>query len=103
MNAVLEEEIEDLAEKLQVLQRNSGIKDDEFKKCSSNFDKKVCHLQRRLEKLGGLSDDKPSHELQELAESRLNMNMMNQEIDKHNCVSDSRNQNKPTDVRLFAF
>lgn len=83
MNAVLEEEIEDLAEKLEVLQRNSGIKDKEFKKCSSNFDKQVCHLQRRLEKLGGLSDDK---EFQE-------------EIDKQNCVSDSRNQNKAIDVR----
>lgn len=90
MNAVLEEEIEDLAEKLEVLQRNSGIKDKEFKKCSSNFDKQVCHLQRRLEKLGGLSDDK---EFQETSSN------MNQEIDKQNCVSDSRNQNKAIDVR----
>lgn len=84
MNAVLGEEIEDLAEKLEVLQRNSGIKDKEFKKCSSNFDKQVCHLQRRLEKLGGLSDDK------EFQESSSN---------KQNCVSDSRNQNKAIDVR----
>lgn len=102
VNAVLEAEIEDLAEKLEVLHRNSGIKDNEFKKCSRNFDKQVCHLQRRLEKLGGLSDDQRAQEFQELMESRVNMNMnMNQEIDKQSSVSDPRNHNKSTDTELL--
>lgn len=52
---VIEEEIEDLEEKLEELQRSSGIKDFEVQQ-SSNFDKKASLLQRRLEKLGGLSD-----------------------------------------------
>nr|GMD12920.1 putative WEB family protein At1g65010, chloroplastic isoform X1 [Ipomoea batatas] len=59
-NAILEQEIEDLEEKLDELKRssNKNNRDFEIKKCSSNFDKQACLLQRRLEKLGGLSDEK---------------------------------------------
>ncbi|XP_019163430.1 PREDICTED: myosin heavy chain, clone 203 isoform X2 [Ipomoea nil] len=59
-NAILEEEIEDLEEKLDELKRSSkkNNRDFEITKCSSNFDKQASLLQRRLEKLGGLSDQK---------------------------------------------
>lgn len=72
MNSVLEEDIEDLAEKLEKLQRSSGTKDFEVKKCS-NFDKQTSLLQRRLEKLGGMSD-KCVKEIQEIAEASLSIN-----------------------------
>lgn len=72
MSTVLEEEIEDLAEKLEKLQRSSDAKDFEVKKCS-NFDKQTSLLQRRLEKLGGISD-KCVKEIQEIAEASLSIN-----------------------------
>ncbi|KAI7750171.1 hypothetical protein M8C21_019305 [Ambrosia artemisiifolia] len=57
MEAVLEEEMRELAEKLEELQSSyNGRKDSELLKCK-NFDKKALCLQRRLEKLGGLTDD----------------------------------------------
>ena len=72
VNSVLEEEIKDLAEKLEKLQRCSGNKDFEVKKCS-NFDKQTSLLQRRLEKLGGMSD-KCVKEIQEIAEASSSIN-----------------------------
>ncbi|KZV52340.1 hypothetical protein F511_34698 [Dorcoceras hygrometricum] len=62
--AVLEEEIEDLEEKIEELRKESRIK---VKNCS-NFDKKACILQSKLEKLGSLTQERCSMELQELAE-----------------------------------
>ncbi|KAJ0476734.1 hypothetical protein HanHA300_Chr13g0480611 [Helianthus annuus] len=57
MEVVLEEEMRELAEKLEELQSSyNGRKDRELLKCK-NFDKKALRLQRRLEKLGGLTDD----------------------------------------------
>ncbi|KAM0045942.1 hypothetical protein Hdeb2414_s0009g00309911 [Helianthus debilis subsp. tardiflorus] len=57
MEVVLEEEMRELAEKLEELQSSyNGRKDRELLKCK-NFDKKALCLQRRLEKLGGLTDD----------------------------------------------
>ncbi|XP_015166077.1 calponin homology domain-containing protein DDB_G0272472 [Solanum tuberosum] len=87
VNAVLEEEIEDLAEKLEELKKSCKNKDVEVRHCS-NFDKKACHLQKRLEKLGGLTDEKALKELQQLAEST-------NEIDK-----ETKN-NTSTDVELL--
>ncbi|KAL9169142.1 hypothetical protein ABFS82_04G060000 [Erythranthe guttata] len=55
--AVLEEEIEVLADKLNELQKIPTNKDSQIRNLSNNFDKKACVLQRRLEKLGGLSDE----------------------------------------------
>ncbi|KAF5197562.1 myosin-like protein [Thalictrum thalictroides] len=70
--SVLEEEIGDLEEKLKELQRNSGVRDFEFRKCS-NFDKEASVLQRRLEKLGEglLSEEKCVKEIREMAEASL--------------------------------
>ncbi|XP_073311098.1 uncharacterized protein [Primulina huaijiensis] len=67
--AVLEEEIEDLEEKIEELRKESRIK---VKNCS-NFDKKACILQSRLEKFGSLSLESCSKELQELAEPSLSI------------------------------
>lgn len=49
-NAVLEEEIEDLEEKLEGLQKTLRIKDSQTAKCS-NFDKKYWILQQKLGEL----------------------------------------------------
>ncbi|XP_075493339.1 uncharacterized protein LOC142531161 isoform X1 [Primulina tabacum] len=67
--AVLEEEIEDLEEKIEELRKESRIK---VKNCS-NFDKKACILQSRLEKFGSLYLESCSKELQELAEPSLSI------------------------------
>ncbi|KAG8370973.1 hypothetical protein BUALT_Bualt13G0038900 [Buddleja alternifolia] len=68
VNAVLEEEIEGLAEKLEEVRKSSSIKDNEARKGSS-FDRKSCLLQHQLQKHGGLSDMSCVKEFQELSES----------------------------------
>ena len=70
---VLEEQINDLVEKIEKLQKRSGVKDLEVKKCS-NFDKQVSLLQRRLEKFGGISDEEICvKEIREMAEASLSI------------------------------
>ncbi|PIA48439.1 hypothetical protein AQUCO_01400791v1 [Aquilegia coerulea] len=71
-SSVLEEEIGDLEDKLKELQRNSGVRDFEFRKCS-NFDKEASLLQKRLEKLGEglLSEEKCVKEIRQMAEASL--------------------------------
>ncbi|KAI8526188.1 hypothetical protein RHMOL_Rhmol13G0289500 [Rhododendron molle] len=91
-NVVIEEEIEDLEEKLEELQRSSGIKDFEVQQ-SSNFDKKASLLQRRLEKLGGLSDGKRVKEIREMAESSFSINTKGENNDNR---SDNRFTDEPT-------
>ncbi|CAI9774503.1 unnamed protein product [Fraxinus pennsylvanica] len=82
VSAVLEEEIEDLAEKLEELTKSFTAKGREFRNCS-NFDKKACVLQRRLEKLGGLLDDNSAKESQELTETSSSITTC------HNIVQES--------------
>ncbi|XP_075093496.1 uncharacterized protein LOC107797394 isoform X1 [Nicotiana tabacum] len=96
VNAVLEEEIEDLAEKLEELKKSCKSKDVEVRHCS-NFDKKACLLQKRLEKLGGLTDEKTLKELQQLA------HQSNNELDKESCASsgNDKSNNTPTDVEVL--
>ncbi|XP_057954110.1 uncharacterized protein LOC131148426 [Malania oleifera] len=73
-SAVLKEEIEELAKKLQEVQQSSRVRDFEVPKCS-NFDKKTFLLQRRLEKLRGVSGDKCVKGLREMAEASLSINV----------------------------
>lgn len=87
----MEEEIEDLAEKIDELQKSSRLKESEVGNYS-NFDKKACLLQRRLEKLGVLSNE---NGVDELADSCFPINMKRHDIANENRVSD----NKSTDVR----
>ncbi|GFZ18164.1 myosin-like protein [Actinidia rufa] len=94
-NAVLEEEIGDLEDKLEELQRSSGIKDFEVQH-STNFDKKACLLQRRLEKLGGLADEKCMTEMRVMAEASFSINK-NDKIKDKNLDSDHKSNNKFTD------
>ncbi|CAA3013540.1 Hypothetical predicted protein [Olea europaea subsp. europaea] len=96
VSAVLEEEIEDLAEKLEELTKSSKAKGHEFRNCS-NFDKKVCVLQRRLEKLGGLSDDNSAKELQELAESSSSITTCHDIVQESSALSQI-SKNKSTNV-----
>ena len=53
---VLEDEINDLAQKLERLRRGSRDKQIELKK-SSNFDKQASLLQKKLEKIGEDTDE----------------------------------------------
>lgn len=69
---VLDEEIQELIEKLERLQRRSGVKDLEGRKCS-NLDRQVSILRRRLEKFGGESDEICVKEIQEMAEASLSI------------------------------
>ncbi|CAK9314206.1 unnamed protein product [Citrullus colocynthis] len=56
MKMVLEDEINELAQKLERLRRGSRDKQTELRKCS-NFDKQASLLQRKLEKIGEDSDE----------------------------------------------
>ncbi|CAK7331084.1 unnamed protein product [Dovyalis caffra] len=64
--------LDELIEKLEKLQRRSGVKDLEGRKCS-NLDRQVSLLQRRLEKFGGESDEICVKEIQEMAEASLSI------------------------------
>ncbi|XVF47372.1 hypothetical protein PTKIN_Ptkin03bG0103800 [Pterospermum kingtungense] len=86
---VLEERINNLMEKLEKLQKRSGVKDLQLKKCS-NFDKQVCFLQRRLEKFGGIFDEEICvKEIREMAEASLSIKMSSDGDEKFvsNCNS----------------
>ncbi|MCL7035645.1 hypothetical protein MKW94_010746 [Papaver nudicaule] len=74
VDSVLEEEIDELEEKLNDLHRKSGVSDIEIRKCD-NFDLKASVLQRRLEKLE--FEDKYVKEIQQMAESSLTINPNN--------------------------
>ncbi|XP_058733664.1 uncharacterized protein LOC131605308 [Vicia villosa] len=66
IDMVLDEEIHELTEKLQKLQKRSTVKDSERRKSNKNFDKQVSVLQRRLEKIGGPSDGIYLREFEEM-------------------------------------
>ncbi|XP_050370373.1 uncharacterized protein LOC126788426 isoform X2 [Argentina anserina] len=69
---VLEEEIHQLVQKLEKLQRNLGAKGMVGRKCG-NFDKQAYLLARRLEKFRGTSDEICVKEIQEMAEASLSI------------------------------
>ncbi|XP_011025550.1 PREDICTED: myosin-8-like isoform X2 [Populus euphratica] len=69
---VLDEEIQKLVEKLEKLQRRSGVKDLEGRKCS-NLDRHVSLLQRGLKNFGGESDEICVKEIQEVAEASMSI------------------------------
>ena len=73
IDMVLDEEIRELTEKLQKLQKISGVKDSEGTRKNRNFDKRVSALQRRLEKIGGSSDEIYLREFQEMANISLSV------------------------------
>ncbi|GMH00036.1 hypothetical protein Nepgr_001875 [Nepenthes gracilis] len=58
VNAVFEEEIEELAKKLVELQRSSRLRDVGGLQNCSKFEKQASHLQKKLEKLGTFADEK---------------------------------------------
>ncbi|KAF8396146.1 hypothetical protein HHK36_017759 [Tetracentron sinense] len=97
VGVMLEEEIEDLTEKLEELQRSSGVRDFEVRKCS-NFDKQASVLQRRLEKLGGISEEKCVKEIQEMAEASLKIRTTCKFDESF--ISD-RKSNRFTDVEIL--
>lgn len=72
MKMVAEEEIQQLAEKLEKMRRNLERKDLEARKCS-NFDKQASLLRRRLEIFRGTSDKICVKEIREMAEMSLSI------------------------------
>lgn len=83
---VLEEEIIELADKLEKLQRRSRNREVDVQKCC-NFDKQASLLQRRLQKFAGESDEICVKEIQEMAEASLSSNTASG--NKENFVSNS--------------
>lgn len=73
IDMVLDEEIHQLTQKLQKLQKRSGAKDSEATRNNRNFDKQVSVLQRRLEKIGGSSDEIYLREFQEMENISLSI------------------------------
>nr|XP_043623254.1 myosin heavy chain, embryonic smooth muscle isoform [Erigeron canadensis] len=93
MEVVLEEEIKELAEKLEELQTSyNESEDQELRKCK-NFDKKASCLQRRLERLGGLTDDDCSNK--EMKKES------NGEVNEDGLFLNVKSQNKSTDVETL--
>ncbi|KAE8691685.1 hypothetical protein F3Y22_tig00110885pilonHSYRG00074 [Hibiscus syriacus] len=83
--ALLDEQINELIEKIEKLQKRSGVQDLEVKKCS-NFDKKISSLQRQLEKSGfkGISDEERCvKEIRQMAEASLSIKTISED-DDHN-------------------
>ncbi|KAI4344968.1 hypothetical protein L6164_012140 [Bauhinia variegata] len=70
VDKVLEEEIQELTEKLEKLQRRSEFRDLEGRR-NGNLDRQVSVLRRRLEKIGGSSDEIYVREIQEIAEASI--------------------------------
>ncbi|KAL7202498.1 hypothetical protein ACSBR1_034049 [Camellia fascicularis] len=95
--AVLEEEIEDLEDKLGELQRSSRTKDLKVQH-SNNFDEKASLLQRRLANLGQLWDEKCVKEMREMAEASFSINVKHQITDQSFAAARKSN-NKFTDVQ----
>lgn len=68
----MEEEIQELIEKLEKLQRSLGVRDFDVRKYS-NFDKQASLIRRRLEKFGATPDEGYVKEIRELAEASLSV------------------------------
>lgn len=69
---VVEEEIQQLAEKLEKMRRNLERKDSESRNYN-NFDRQAALLRRRLEVFRGTSDKICVKEIQEMAEMSLSI------------------------------
>ncbi|KAK8545067.1 hypothetical protein V6N13_066379 [Hibiscus sabdariffa] len=70
---VFEEQIDELLEKLEKLQKRSRVKDLEVKNCS-DFDEQVCFLQSRPEEFGGFSEEEIQlKEIRQMAEASLSI------------------------------
>ncbi|KAL2329227.1 hypothetical protein Fmac_022654 [Flemingia macrophylla] len=72
VDMVLDEEIHKLTEKLQRMHKRSKVKDLGARN-NRNFDKQVSVLQRRLEKIGGSSDEIYLREFQEMENISLSI------------------------------
>ncbi|OWM69179.1 uncharacterized protein LOC116210392 [Punica granatum] len=70
---VLEEEIQNLVDELKELGKGSRAKDTTWARNCSNFDRQVTVLQRRLDKLGSLSEGKRVEKIRKMAEESLSM------------------------------
>ncbi|XP_028790050.1 uncharacterized protein LOC114746031 [Neltuma alba] len=88
VDMVLEEEIQELTEKLEKLQRRSGAKELEARK-NNNFDRQVSVLRRQLEKSGESLDEMHVKRIQQMAEAALSVKTCGREDDR-NIVSSGK-------------
>ncbi|KAL3645139.1 hypothetical protein CASFOL_010319 [Castilleja foliolosa] len=79
-NMVLEEEIDDLTDKLEELKKSSKNKDYEARN-RTNFDKKACVLQRQLENLGGLSNESHANIDIDMIPSSFDVDMLRKKME----------------------
>ncbi|XP_039049558.1 trichohyalin-like [Hibiscus syriacus] len=83
--ALLDEQINELVEKIENLQKRSGVKNIEVK-IFSNFDKKLSSLQKQLEKSGfkRISDEEQCvKEIRQMAEASMSIKTISED-DDHN-------------------
>lgn len=73
MATVLEDEIENLVDKLKELGKSSRTKEKAGSQKCHNFDQQMTVLQRRLDKLGSLSEEKRAEKIKKMAEESLSM------------------------------
>lgn len=76
MEAVIEEEIENLVGKLGELKRRTRVKESEGGRSCNNIDKQVVVLQRRLEKLGGIGISEDKKEIRDFGRRSLSANVL---------------------------
>ncbi|OIW05588.1 hypothetical protein TanjilG_23374 [Lupinus angustifolius] len=88
ISMVLDEEIHELTEKLQKLQRRSGNKDSDATRNYRNFDKQVSVLQRQLKKIGGSSDEIYLKEFQEM--EKISFSIKRRSTLNHNLVASGK-------------
>lgn len=86
---VLDEEIQNLVDKLKELGKSSRAKYAVGARSSSNFDQQVTILRRRLHKLGGLSEEKCVEKIPRIAVESLSMTTSSGvEVEGNNLVAD---------------
>lgn len=88
VDMVLEEEIQELTEKLEKLRRRSGAKELEARK-NNNFDRQVSVLRRRLEKNGGSLEEIHVRTIQQMAEATMSIKNCSRE-DGNNIISSGK-------------
>ncbi|RYR69599.1 hypothetical protein HN873_007047 [Arachis hypogaea] len=84
IESVLDEGIRELTEKIQRLQKrstnSSQASNNNYNRRTKNFDKQVSVLQRRLDKIGGSSNDIYLREFQEMANISFSVNTIHESV-----------------------
>lgn len=100
--AELEEEIQELAEKVERLRRNLEAKNPGARRKCHNFDEQAADIQRELKIFRGSSDEVCVKKIQEMAEVSLSVNTMCSQANNETSVS-SDDSNVSTETKRSHF